>query len=131
MWQEYQFKAKPGNPMRRPPIVAPYHLRLDWLMWFAGLSRSYAEPWIVPLVVRLLQNDRPTLGLLARDGNPFGERPPALIRARLYEYRFTSPEEHRRTGAWWSRTLVGEYLPPLSLSTPGLLDGLRAQGFVP
>src|SRR5882724_1603181 len=23
-WREYEFKAKPGNPMRRPAIVAPY-----------------------------------------------------------------------------------------------------------
>src|SRR4029078_2889699 len=31
-WREYELKAKPGDPRRRPPIVAPYHLRLDWLM---------------------------------------------------------------------------------------------------
>src|SRR5205807_7862149 len=29
-WREYQFKGKPGDPQRRPPQVAPYHLRLDW-----------------------------------------------------------------------------------------------------
>jgi hypothetical protein len=29
---EYEFKGKPGDPRRRPPQVAPYHLRLDWLM---------------------------------------------------------------------------------------------------
>ena len=37
-WQEYGFKAKPGDPRRRPPQVAPYHLRLDWAMWFLPLS---------------------------------------------------------------------------------------------
>jgi len=36
-WREYEFKAKPGNPRRRPRQVAPYHLRLDWLMWFLPL----------------------------------------------------------------------------------------------
>ncbi len=30
VWQEYEFKAKPGDLARRPPIIAPYHLRLDW-----------------------------------------------------------------------------------------------------
>src|SRR5262249_48971150 len=37
-WREYEFKAKPGDPGRRPPQIAPYHLRLDWLMWFAAMS---------------------------------------------------------------------------------------------
>src|SRR5579885_3388913 len=42
-WHEYEFKGKPGDPQRRPPQIAPYHLRLDWLMWFAALSDSYAR----------------------------------------------------------------------------------------
>ena len=32
-------RGKPGDPRRTPPQVAPYHLRLDWLMWFAAISR--------------------------------------------------------------------------------------------
>src|SRR5262249_39572401 len=32
-WKAYEFKAKPGDLKRIPPLVAPYHLRLDWLMW--------------------------------------------------------------------------------------------------
>jgi len=128
VWKEYEFKAKPGGVTRRPPIVAPYHLRIDWLMWFAGLDRSFAEPWIVPLVARLLQNDQPTLGLMS--GNPFPDHPPIYIRARLYEYRFATPEQ-RRQGLWWSRNVTEEYLPPLSLTTPRLLELLAQQGWVP
>jgi hypothetical protein len=127
-WREYEFKAKPGNVSRRPPLVAPYHLRLDWLMWFAGISREYADPWLLPLVARLLQNDAPTLALMA--GNPFPDRPPTLVRARYYEYRFTTAEERRQTGDWWVRTLVGEYMPALSLTRPAVLDALRSQGWV-
>jgi len=37
VWREYEFKGKPGDPARRPPLVAPYHLRLDWLMWFEAM----------------------------------------------------------------------------------------------
>ena len=37
--------------------IAPYHLRLDWLMWFAALSPRYAEPWFRELVERLLRGD--------------------------------------------------------------------------
>ena len=114
VWREYEFKGKPGDPRRRPRQVAPYHLRLDWLMWFAALSPAYAERWFVPLVVKLLENDRPTLKLLAR--NPFPDTPPTLIRARFYRYRFTTSRERRETGAWWNRVLVGEYLPPVGLA---------------
>ena len=128
-WKEYEFKAKPGNVARRPPLVAPYHLRLDWLMWFAAISPDYADPWFVPFVVRLLQNDAPTIGLIAR--NPFPDRPPVWIRARRYEYRFTSVEERRASGNWWWRTLSGEFMQPISLGTPGQLPGLEQQGFRP
>src|SRR5690606_6095185 len=44
-WRAYEFRGKPGDPRRRPRQFAPYHLRLDWLMWFAALSPAYAEPW--------------------------------------------------------------------------------------
>ena len=37
-WREYQFKGKPGALNYRPAQIAPYHLRLDWLMWFAAMS---------------------------------------------------------------------------------------------
>ena len=113
IWREYQFKAKPGDPHRRPRQVAPYHLRLDWLAWFAAMSPPSAHPWMVELVRRLLQNDPATLKLLGP--NPFPDSPPTLVRARLYRYRFTTAAERRASGAWWSRQLVGEYLPPLRL----------------
>jgi len=110
-WREYEFKGKPTDVRRRPPQIAPYHLRLDWLMWFAALSRGYAEPWLDRLLARLLENDRTTLKLL-RD-NPFPGEPPQYVRAVLYRYRFTTRQERRETGAWWHRTLVGQYHPPM------------------
>ena len=114
-WKEYEFKAKPGNPKRRPRQVAPYHLRLDWLMWFAAMSSVYdylEHPWFIILIQKLLQNDSSILKLLA--GNPFPAGP-KLIRARLYRYRFATAKERRETGRWWMRSLVGEYLPTVSL----------------
>ncbi len=113
VWREYELKGKPGDPARRPRQVAPYHLRLDWLMWFAALSQRYAQPWLPRLARRLLEGDPATLRLLA--GNPFPDRPPTHVRALIYRYRFTSPAERRRTGDWWVRTPVGEYLRPVSL----------------
>lgn len=40
IWEEYQFKCKPGDPKRRPCVISPYHYRLDWLLWFAAFQVS-------------------------------------------------------------------------------------------
>jgi hypothetical protein len=53
------------------------------------------------------------LALMERD--PFSGTPPAHIRATVYEYRFTTFEERRRTGNWWKREMLGPWLPPVSL----------------
>jgi hypothetical protein len=113
VWKEYEFKGKPGPVRRLPRQWAPYHLRLDWLMWFAAISPHYAYPWLRGFLVRLLQNDRPTLRLLRR--NPFPDSPPTYVRAQLYRYRFTTARELIRERAWWHRTLEGLYVPPVAL----------------
>lgn len=113
VWKEYEFKGKPGSVRRLPPQWAPYHLRLDWLMWFAAISPHYAYPWLRGFLVRLLQNDPPTLRLLRR--NPFPDSPPTYVRAQLYRYRFTTARELVRERAWWHRTLEGLYVPPVAL----------------
>jgi lipase maturation factor len=112
-WREYEFKAKPGDVRRRPPQYAPYHLRLDWLMWFAAFSSPRYHEWFMPLLAKLLEGDRAVLRLLGRD--PFGGERPRVLRAQLWLYRFTTPAERRRTGAWWHRTYVRPYVPPVSL----------------
>lgn len=113
VWQEYEFKGKPTGLRRLPRQFAPYHLRLDWLMWFAAISPGYALAWMTPFLHRLLRNDAATLRLLRH--NPFPDAPPRYVRALLYEYRFTTPTELRREHAWWHRSLIGSYVPPTSL----------------
>jgi hypothetical protein len=121
-WREYAFKAKPGDPKRTPPQVAPYHLRLDWLIWFlpfsvvvtpSGIRVPGYSRWFFNFIQRLLSNDAGILRLMGP--NPFSDAPPAFIRALFYRYRYTTPEQKRQTGAWWTRQLLGVYLPPLSL----------------
>jgi hypothetical protein len=112
-WREYGFKGKPGDPMRRPRQFAPYHLRLDWLMWFLALSPSYGRSWFTPFLERLLRNDRDTVKLLRQ--NPFPDTPPAHVRARLFRYRFTTPAERKATGAWWHREPIGDLVRPMRL----------------
>ncbi len=113
VWREYGFKGKPGEVGRLPRQWAPYHLRLDWQLWFAALSPAYAQEWFLPFVARLLENDRATLRLLRT--NPFPDAPPTHVRAWLYRYRYTDWRELRDTGDWWRRTPVREFLPPVSL----------------
>jgi len=123
-WREYAFKAKPGDPRRTPPQVAPYHLRLDWLIWFlpfsvvvtpSGIRVPGYSRWFFNFIQRLLTNDRALLSLMGL--NPFPDAPPAFVRALFYRYRYTTPEQKRQTGAWWSRQLLGTYLPPMSLDS--------------
>jgi hypothetical protein len=123
-WAEYEFKAKPGDPRRMPRQIAPYHLRLDWLMWFIPISPAYAGDWFTRFLFRLLEADRPTLRLLGRD--PFSGRRPQFVRARLFEYRFTSYRVWRRTGAWWFRTPAGELVPPIRLRTGAQSEAMEA-----
>jgi hypothetical protein len=128
LWREYQFKGKPGALDYRPPQIAPYHLRLDWLMWFAAMSDYQDYPWFVNFVAKLLEGDPEVLGLLRQ--NPFPQHPPRHVRAMLYEYHFTTPDEHRRTGNWWKRTLTRPYFPAVSLEDPSFRQILRNQGWV-
>jgi hypothetical protein len=111
-----------------PPQVAPYHLRLDWLMWFAAMSSYRDHPWFINFVAKLLRNDKPVLGLLK--SNPFPDAPPKFVRAELWEYHFASPETREKTGAWWVRTNEGLWFPPVSMQTPAFRRILMDQGWL-
>jgi Lipase maturation factor len=110
-WREYEFKGKPGDVHRPPCIVSPYHWKLDWQMWFAAMSPPELHPWIFGVVEKLLEGDRKFLRLFAH--NPFPNAPPKYIRADWYRYNFSKSGER----AWWTRSYVGTYLPPMTLSS--------------
>lgn len=112
-WKDYEFKYKPGDVHRAPPVVAPHQPRLDWQMWFAALGDASMNPWFGGLLTRILQGSGDTLTLLRF--NPFAGKPPKYVRALIYEYWFTSAPERQRTGAWWRRELRGQYFPAVSL----------------
>ena len=117
----YEFKGKPGAPQRRPQQWAPYHLRLDWLMWFLPLRAMVSERgvfsgghpvWFLRLVAHLFSADAATLSLLR--SSPLGGQPPSHIRASLYSYALATRAERSQAGVYWRRRYVGEYLPALS-----------------
>ena len=89
------------------------------------MERPEQNPWLIHLIWKLLDNDKNALSLLA--SNPFPEHPPKYIRVEFYKYEFAKPDD--RSGAVWNRTYVGEWLQPLSKSTPGFIEYIKAYGW--
>ena len=117
-WEPYGFRYKPGDVGRRPGFVAPFQPRLDWQLWFAALSPGQSLGWLQRLGEGLRAGTPEVLALLGHD--PFPGKPPQYVRAVLYDYRFSTPEQRRRTGAWWVRTLQGTFvLAPATADSSG------------
>ncbi len=114
-WREYAFKFKPGDVMRRPQWNFPHQPRLDWQMWFAALGTARENPWFSRFLQRLLENSPEVTALLG--SNPFSGKPPLYVRGLLYDYRYSSPEEKKTTGAWWVRQPEGIYYPAIALGS--------------
>lgn len=119
VWTEYEFKGKPGDVRRMPRQWSPYHLRLDWLMWFLPISPAYAQTWLIPLCRGLLSNEASIIKLLRT--NPFPDTPPVRVRAVLYRYRYSTARELVSQRVWWQRERIGEYLAPLDLDEASYL----------
>jgi hypothetical protein len=102
-WHAYRFRGQPSDPERRPQQVAPYHLRLGWMLWFAAMSPAPEREhvWLRRLVAALAAGDPRVRRLVQHD--PFEGRAPAAVRVRRERRRYTTPDERRRTGAWWVR----------------------------
>lgn len=108
-WRAYEFKGKPTDPDRQPSQWAPYHLRLDWQLWFAAM-RKRPRRWLLDLIKKLFEGGS-FRRLLADD--PFeGEEGPDEIRITRYVYSYTSPREWWETGRWWNRKYVEPLVRP-------------------
>jgi hypothetical protein len=118
-WEEYVFKYQPGDVMKPPLWNIPHQPRLDWQMWFAALGTRDENPWFTQLLERLLEGEPQVTALFAV--NPFAppRHPPRYVRAIIYDYRFSTPQERKHAGAWWVRQPEGVYFPPASLKAPG------------
>jgi hypothetical protein len=117
VWVAYPFRFKPQALDRAPGIYAPYQPRFEWNLWFASLGSWQRNPLVPRTEERLLTNDPDVLALFA--GNPFANSPPGQVRAVLWQYWFTSMEQKRKTGDWWTRKLLGVYAPVLGRDAAG------------
>jgi predicted DCC family thiol-disulfide oxidoreductase YuxK len=111
-WRAYEFRYKPGDPMRRPLWNIPHQPRLDWQMWFAALDDPRRLRWFSGFLRRILENEPSVTALLA--SNPFSDKPPVYVRALFYDYTFAGGRD-RAKGQWWERRLLGLYFPPVRL----------------
>jgi lipase maturation factor 1 len=112
-WKEYSFRYKPGELHRELPLIAPYQPRLDWQMWFAALGDYQENEWVGGLIYRLMHGESTVIGLM--NPAPF-PKPPRYMRALLYDYSFTTPDERARTGAVWQRRLLRTWFGPVALA---------------
>ena len=116
-WSAYRFQYKPQSVTERPRIYAPYQPRFDWNLWFASLGSWQQYPLVPRTEELLLENDREVLSLFA--DNPFHGGPPRFVRAVLWQYWFSTPEQKRAKGIWWRRELLGTYAPTLTRLADG------------
>jgi len=124
-WKEYEFIGKPGNIYKTPSIIAPYQPRIDWQIWFAAMQRPEHNPWLLHMIWKFLRNDENALSLIAY--NPFPDNSPKYIRVEFYRYKFAKlGNEDRKI---WEREYIGQWLPPLSTSTPGFGEYIKANGW--
>lgn len=98
-WREYIHYEKPGPVDERPPQISPYFHRLDYPFKFADKEPGENHEWLEKLAEKLLEHSDSVRNL-------FRECPvenPEKVRASLYTYRFTEPEEKSETEKWWKR----------------------------
>lgn len=108
-WQEYEFYCKPGDVNRKPCWITPYHLRLDWQMWFSAMRPKIGENWLMNLAKMMLKNDDNLKTLIQI--NPFaGGDAPTFVKMDLYLYEFSDG----LTSPWWKRQYVQPYMPPVT-----------------
>lgn len=112
IWKACEFRYKPGAVDRAPPVVAPHMPRLDWQMWFAALNPRGSDVWLSALTDGILEGNHNVAQLL---GQPdLIKQPPRFVRLAYYEYKFSSGDQRHATGAWWSRTYLGDLMAPRS-----------------
>ena len=112
-WIAYPFRYKPQDVQERPGIYAPYQPRFDWNLWFASLGPWQQSEWVVRAQMRLVEGSPSVLRLFRSD--PFGGKPPSMVRTVLWQYWFTDYATRRATGAWWRRRLIGPYTGVVAL----------------
>lgn len=128
-WQDYQSIGIPVRPDRAPVRIAPYQDYLGFVMWRDAIKPPRrSDRWLPMLQRRILEGAPETLGLFREV--PFRDRPPRYVRAVLYRYHYTSPEERER-GTWWRRDFKSWFTPVRTLADGGRMVDLSPETLQP
>jgi hypothetical protein len=103
-FQQHDLWFKPGDPKRAPPYVAPHQPRVDFRLWFYGLSFRQGMPrYVERLLERMCRDPDAVQGLFTK---PL-PRAPDAVRIAFYRYRFSSAQERAQAGVYWIRERLG------------------------
>lgn len=107
-WQAHDFWYKPGDVLRPPPYVAPHQPRVDFQLWFYGLSFRRGMPRYVDRLLERLCREPATVQPLFASPLPPA---PEAVRIMFYRYRFSNRAERSRSGAYWTRDRLAALAP--------------------
>jgi hypothetical protein len=107
-WTSPPMHYKPGPADRAPPFVAPHQPRVDFRLWFYGLGYQRGMPLYVQAILARLCADPDAVQPLFAAPLPRDAR---AARVAFRQYRFTTREQARATGAWWTQSWIGVTQP--------------------
>jgi hypothetical protein len=107
-WRPLAMNYKPGFVARPPRFATPHQPRVDFQLWFYGLSFRAQTPEYVTRLVDRLCHDPQAVAQLFVEPLP---AVPLAVRIEFWRYEFTTSEERRDTGAWWKRASLGSTRP--------------------
>lgn len=110
-WITYPYRWAPGNTKITPSIVAPFHPRLDFQIWFHSMQRGLAAQ----IVKRLMDDPAAASDFFASD--PFAGTRPKKLRVLQFRYRMSDAETFDEHG-WWIREPAGVLIPPVNVPEP-------------
>jgi hypothetical protein len=102
-FEERDFKWKPGRVDRAARFVAPHQPRVDFQLWFYGLSYERGSPTYVVNLLDRACNDPAAIQPLFAEELPAH---PAAVRLSFWRYHFTTPSEKAQTGAFFRREKI-------------------------
>lgn len=100
-WTTHDLAYKPGDVSRPPPFVAPHQPRVDFRLWFYGLSYTRGTPGFVGALLGKMCTAPWSVSELFPGGLPGA---PKAVRVQFWTYEFTTPAERAESGAWWRRS---------------------------
>jgi hypothetical protein len=115
-WRTYPYRHKPQREDELSGFLSPWYARFEATLQVATYTNPRSR--LIPKVAAKLIEGNPDVVALFRD-NPFPDKPPTMIRMPVYLMTYTDPATHRKTGLYWTKTRVGEFLPMVYLDDGG------------